>query len=258
MGENSKCAIQSVDRLFDIIEILANYPYGMTIVELSSESGLSPSTTHRFLSALLSRGYVYKDSESGKYRLTVRLFEIGSKVIPGLNILSVATPFLERLACESEETVHLVSRENDEVLYLFRQDAYSNSVNMGSRVGLKNPMYCTGVGKSILAYLPKEEVYRIWEKTEVVRYTEFTICDYTSLKKELESIREKGFSIDNQEHELGIRCLAVPLFDCDNKPFGAISVSGMANRMDDEKIHRLVPIVLGIGKEISKIYGAVD
>lgn len=258
MANDTKGAIQSVDRLFDIIEIMSDYTHGITITELAEKAKLSPSTVHRFLSALTARGYAHKAAETGKYRMTARMYEIGAKVIPGLNILSVATPYLERLSEQAQESVHLVTRDEDEVLYLFKQDVYSSSINMGSRVGLRNPMYCTGVGKSILAFLPEEEVKRIWDKTEIIQYTQSTIVDYPSFCEELKSIRENGYAIDDQEHELGIRCLAVPLFDCNNKPFGAISISGMTSRMGSSKIERLIPVIKKASMEISELYGATE
>ena len=255
MDNESKSPIQSIDRVFNIVETMSNFSRGISLSELSSLVGFTPSTVHRFLSALMIRGYVCKDTETGKYRLTARLYDIGAKVIPGLNLVNTVSPFLEKLAEISEETVHLVSREGNEVVYLVRQDAYPSIINMGSRVGLRNPMYCTGVGKSILAFLQEDEVSSIWNNTDIVKYTDTTIMTYQELRKELIKIHENGYAIDNEEHETGIRCLATPLFNSENKPFAAISISGMATRMTDEKINRLVPIIMRTAHSISELYG---
>ena len=187
--------VQSIDRVFAIVETLASEPHGMTLTDLASSVDLHVSTTHRLLSALVARDYVQKDMETGKYRLTMRLFEISSRVVGGMSLVSVARPFLERLADATNETIHLVARNRDEVVYLYKEDNNNSVTCMSSFVGKRNAMYCTGVGKSILAYLPEEEVCGIWERTTITAYTERTIVDYSTLLLELEQIRKNGVAL---------------------------------------------------------------
>lgn len=227
--------VQSIDRVFAIVETLASEPHGMTLTDLASSVDLHVSTTHRLLSALVARDYVQKDMETGKYRLTMRLFEISSRVVGGMSLVSVARPFLERLADATNETIHLVARNRDEVVYLYKEDNNNSVTCMSSFVGKRNAMYCTGVGKSILAYLPKEEVCGIWERTTITAYTERTIVDYSTLLLELEQIRKNGVAFDNEEHEIGIMCIASPVFDYSGVPVGAISVSAPSARITPEK-----------------------
>lgn len=108
--EKGHSPVQSIDRLFDIVEALSNAPRGMALSDLSAAVGLHTSTTHRLLAALVARGYVQKDIESGKYRLTMRLFEVGSRAVGGMNIVSLARPYLEHLAATTHEAIHLVVR----------------------------------------------------------------------------------------------------------------------------------------------------
>lgn len=117
----SHTPVQSIDRVLDIIEALSFQPHGMLLKDLSAAVGLHVSTTHRLLVALVSRGYVQKNIETGKYRLTVRLFEVGNRAIGGINLVSLSRPYLERLAAEIGETVHLVARNDDEVVYLYKR-----------------------------------------------------------------------------------------------------------------------------------------
>ena len=112
MANSSKTPVQSIDRVLDLIETLSSASHGMTLTDLSASVGLHVSTTHRLLSSLVSRGYVQKDGETGKYRLTLRMFEIGSRVLDGLNLVSIARPHLEYLADLTRETIHLVARSD--------------------------------------------------------------------------------------------------------------------------------------------------
>ena len=167
--EKGHSPVQSIDRLFDIVEALSNAPRGMALSDLSAAVGLHTSTTHRLLAALVARGYVQKDIESGKYRLTMRLFEVGSRAVGGMNIVSLARPYLEHLAATTHEAIHLVVRDGDEVVYLYKENMGDSTVRMASFVGLRNPMYCTAVGKSILSCLPEAEVTAIWLWTALRR-----------------------------------------------------------------------------------------
>lgn len=256
MSKEKTGAVQSVDRLFTIMEELSLHPRGMLLTDLANAVDLTPSTTHRFLGTLIAHHYAQKDTESGKYRLTMRMYEVGARVLPGLNILSLARPHLENLSEEVEEVVHLVVRDDDEVLYLSRLDGSPGVVNMGSYAGLRNPMYCTGVGKSILAYLPEQEMRQIWARTEIIRFTDNTITTLESMRREAAKIRQQGWAIDDEEHELGIRCVAAPIFDFEGKPVAAISVSGTLGRMDAEKIQRIAPRVMQVAQRISGLLGA--
>ena len=256
MNKEKTGSVQSVDRLFSIMEELSQHPRGMLLTDLANAVDLTPSTTHRFLGTLVAHHYAHKDPESGKYRLTMRMYEVGARVLPGLNILSLARPYLESLSEEVEEVIHLVVRDDDEVLYLSRLDGSPAVVNMGSYTGLRNPMYCTGVGKAILAHLPEQEMCQIWSRTDTVRFTDNTITDLNVMRREAAKIREQGWAIDDEEHELGIRCVAAPVFDFKGSPVAAISVSGTLGRMDAEKIQRIAPRVIKVAQRISALLGA--
>ncbi|MEA4932367.1 MAG: IclR family transcriptional regulator [Lawsonibacter sp.] len=228
--------VQSIDRVFDIVEALSSASHGLTLTDLSVAVGLHVSTTHRLLSSLVARGYVRKDIETGKYRLTMRLFEVGSRVVGGMNLVSVSRPFLEHLADFTGETIHLVARDGDEVVYLYKEDTSNSVIRMSSFVGLRSPMYCTAVGKSILAYLPEGEVKTIWDRTVVTPFTPNTIIHFRDLLAELERVRRQGYALDREEHELGVLCVAAPVFDYSGAPVGAVSASAPASRIDQGRI----------------------
>jgi len=250
-------SVQSVDRIFDLIEALSLTPRGMTLTDLSQAVSLHKSTTHRLLTSLIDNDYVMKDAESGKYRLTLHLFEIGGRILGGMNILSVARPYLEKLSETTNEAVHLAVREGTEIVYLYKDDPYS-TVHMASRVGLRSPLYCTGLGKSILAYLPEAKALELWNRSNIERFTPNTITTFARMQHEMALIREKGYAVDNEEHELGIRCIGVVVKDYSNGPVGAISVSATAVRLNDAKIEEFAPLAISAASNISRLLGCTN
>lgn len=247
--------VQSIDRVFDIVETLSGASHGMSLTDLSAAVGLHVSTAHRLLSALVARSYVQKDPETGKYRLTMRLFEVGSRVVGGMNLLSLSRPFLEHLADCTGETIHLVARHGDEVVYLYKEETNTSIVRMASFVGQRSPMYCTAVGKSIFAHLSQTEVREIWGRTVVTAFTPHTITKLSALEEELDRIRAQGYAVDREEHELGVLCVAVPIFDYSGAPVGAISASSPSSRMDQEREETFAQQIMVSASGITNLLG---
>ena len=254
MSERSG-SVQSIDRVLDILETLSSVPQGMNLSDLAQATRLHVSTTHRLVNTLADRGYVRKDAHTGKYRLTLRLFAVSQRVSAMLGLLSVSERYLEELANFSGEAVHLVERSGSEVVYLYKFEPFQHVVNMGSYVGGHNPMYCTGVGKSILARLKDEEVDAIWHGTPIQPFTPYTIVRLEDMRRDLELIRQRGYAIDNQEHEQGVRCIAAAICDWEGNPVGAVSIAAPNQRMTDETITRLSPKLLEVTEEISRLLG---
>ena len=237
------------------MEFLSAVPNGLTLSDLAAQSGLHVSTVHRLLASLTQRGYVRKDSSTGKYRLTLRLFEISQRVSAVLGLLPVSEHYLEELANLSGEAVHLVERSGSEVVYLYKFEPYSNPVNISSSVGRHNPMYCTGVGKSILAYLPEEDVQAVWDATDIQKFTDETLTTLPQLRADLQQIRMRGYAIDDEEHDLGVRCIAAPIFNWKDEPVAAISISAPASRLTDAAMKKYAPRLMKAAEEISGLLG---
>ena len=254
MAMETESGLQSADRMFQIMELLSLHGRGLPLSEICKETGLPKGTASRMLSALIAHGYAAQDVENRKYRLTMRMFQVGSRVADSTGIMKVAQPYLDDLAQRSKETVHLVTRMNNEVLYLYKEDGGAGYVRMASYVGLHNPMYCTGVGKSILAYLSEEELRSVWEGSEIVAYTDKTITRLEDMRREAEQIRKQGYALDMEEHEEGVRCIAAPVLDANGNPVAAISLSAPAMRLDDERMKELVPMVLETVEKIARAY----
>ncbi len=245
--------VQSVDRALLILELLSDYENGISISNISDQLDLHKSTIHRLLLTLNHKGYVEKTSEN-KYKLTLKLFELGNRIIEKLYIAVVARPYLQELTKETGEVSHLVLREDTEVVYIDKVEP-NNRIRMFSRVGARNPIYCTSVGKAIMAYLTEEEFNRIWSETNIVKVTENTITYYEEMRKTLKEIRAKGYAMDEEENERGIRCIGAPLFNYRKEVIGAISVSGPTFRVTEEKIEDFKISILKYGEMISRELG---
>ncbi|MCR2045391.1 IclR family transcriptional regulator [Anaerosalibacter massiliensis] len=248
--------VQSVDRTLSILELLANYDDGLRIMEISDKVNLHKSTVHRLLATLVYKGYVIQDLDTNKYKLTLKLFELGSKKIENIDILSASKPYTKALMEEINEIVHLVIQDGNEIVYIDKVEA-DNTIRMASNIGKRSPMYSTSVGKAMLAFMEEEEVEKIWNNSKIEKFTEYTIVDLEDLKNRLKKIRKKGYSVDDQENELGVRCIGAPVFNRLGKVEGAISISGPTIRVTKEKIEEMAEQVIKYANMISNELGYI-
>jgi len=254
--------IKAVFKTMKILECLS-HERTLGITELTDRVStylegipMDKSTVYRFLVSLIDLGFVYQDPQTEKYGLTLKLFEIGMSVLERLELWREAEPIVEEIARVTGETVHLATLDGDELVYLGKVESTRTlRVSMMSRVGRSAPAYCTGVGKTLLAYLPRKRLDLFLKKEKPVRYTDNTIVSRAQLERELSSIRKKGYAIDNEEHEIGVRCVAAPVRDNNSAVCGAVSVSIPTVRLPDEEIPRYRDIVVQAAEEISMRIG---
>ncbi|MCK8816718.1 IclR family transcriptional regulator [Natroniella sulfidigena] len=246
--------VKSVDRSINILEELAKYEEGLGVTELGNRLDIHKSSVHRLLSTLVYRGLVEQDSKTGNYKLGLKIFELGSKIFNDLEIREYAKLYLEELVEETGEAVHLAVLDQGEIIYIDKVES-SNTIRMYSQVGKRAPVHCTGLGKAILAYLSEEEVDRIIETKGLPEYTENTITDPEQFKERLALIRNRGYAMDEIEHELGIRCVAAPIFNYNDEAVAAVSVSGPTMRVSKDRIDELSKLVKEIGLKISQRLG---
>lgn len=253
-----KNPIQSAERIFHVLEMLAEKgPAGL--MELSIGLNLHKSTVHRLLMSLHYMGYVRQDESSGKYSLTYKIVDLSSKVLANQDVLSLARPYLERLAEACDETIHFVQREGTEAVYIAKVEpasVKSSSIRMASHIGLARPLYCSGVGKAILAELEPEQVRAIWEQSTIEAKTPHTIVTLEEMRKELEQIRQLGYALDNEENEIGVRCIAASVAGVGKSVKYAFSISAPVGRMTDERIQSLASGVLEMKEILSGELGA--
>ncbi len=251
--KESTNSVQSLERAFDLLSAISKSDSGLQLNELVSITGLHKSTAYRLVGALVDMGYVKKNDL--KYTLSYKIFELAGSVVDRLDVADVAAPFLEELCNISEETVHLVIQDGSNIVYVRKRESQTNSIRLVSSIGMRRPMFCTAVGKSILANRSYETVEDIWKKSNITKYTDHTVTDFNQFLTELELIRKRGYAIDNEENELGVRCISSSIRSFSGKCRSAFSVSGPISRMTDEKIEILIPLVKQASKEISASMG---
>lgn len=247
-------AVQSVERSLSILEVLSEYSEGLGVTDISEKVNLHKSTVYRLLSTLIYKDYVTQDKETNKYKITFKLFELGNRRIEKMDILSASKPYSKKLMESVNEVVHLVIRDGNRIVYIDKVEA-NNTIRMASSIGKRSPMYCTSVGKAMLAFLPAQEVEEVWNSSKIEKRTENTITDFEVLKKELAGIKEKGYAIDNEENEMGVRCIGAPIFNRFGQIEGAISISGPAIRVTEEKVEAIAEEVMKCAMLISRELG---
>ena len=196
----SKNPIQVADKLFLVLETLARTgPIGLS--DLCREVSLNKTTVHRLLNSLLYMGYVRQDTQTSRYSLSFKIWDIANQFVSKIDIVEEARPSLRELAAKTGETVHLVQIDGI-------QEESENSVRLVSMVGKRIPLYCSGVGKALLADMSDDEIKSIWDKSDKTQLTEHTITNFSKFMQEIEETRKRGYAMDNEEYELGVRCVA--------------------------------------------------
>ena len=228
-----KNLVQSVERVSIIIDVLGEFPQGISFGDLSTKVDLSKGTTHRLLSTLAFLGYVRQDAQTKKYNLGFKLVELGNRLLSQIDFRTEAHSFLVDLAESTKETVHLVILDQNEVLYIDKVESNSHptGLRMASMLGSRIPAHCSAVGKVLLAALPEKQLDRLVSSKGLPRQTENTITDLGKLKEHLELVRKNGYALDKEENEIGIRCVSAPIHDQRGVVIAAISISVPASRM---------------------------
>lgn len=246
--------IKSVVKALKIIEILAENNRELALHEIAEKLGIPKSTVHGLISTLYDFGYIDQSPFTGKYKLGLRLFELGNIVASRLDLRTVAAPYIQKLVDTMGETVHLTILDKGEVLYIDKREGHQ-SIRIVSQVGMRLPAHCTGVGKVLLAFLPSSEVKKIISTKGLPRFTKNTITDPDVFEAELAKIRIQGYAIDNEEIMDGLRCVAAPIRDHSGKVCAAISISGPVSRLEGERLNLAIRLITETAEEISAKLG---
>lgn len=247
--------VQVLDRAVNILEFIATQGGGEAgLPELSAAMKLHKTTTHRIAHVLESRGLLRRAPDSNRYRLGLHLYDLGCHALDSVNLRDEARPIMTRVAYEVGETVHLAVLDRAEVLYIERIEA-QRSLTMGSKLGARNPVYCTALGKAILAFSSESEVDQALAGCRMEARTRNTITNVLSFKRELERICDRGYSIDDEEIEDGIRCISAPILNPANRAVAAISTSGPSSRITPNRFQSIGKTLLKAAEEISTHIG---
>jgi IclR family KDG regulon transcriptional repressor len=246
---------QSVDRALSILDALFESSGALGVSEIARNLNLHKSTVHRLLVVLTERGLVEQDENTLKYRLGAKLIVMGQAALNNIEISGYARPILKDLAHRSGLTAHLVLRCGQHAIYVDKVED-PNSLVTFSQVGKLAPMHCSGVGKVLLAGAREEEFEYFLETTELTAYSPNTITDAEELRRHIGEVSRAGYALDNEELEIGLKCIAAPIRDHTGNVIAALSISGMAARFLDEDIPRLAGIVMDSANKVSRCLGA--
>jgi DNA-binding IclR family transcriptional regulator len=225
-------------------------------MEIVEQTGLVAPTAHRLLRTLVDHGLLAQEVTTKAYRPGLKLFELSSYVVQGLELRHEAQPELRQLSGDTDETVHLAVLDEGEVVYIDKVET-AQTIRMYSAVGKRAPAHCTGVGKVLLAYLPAEEFRGIIREHGLRAYTGTTITSVEALEREFALINDRSYAIDDGEHEPEIRCVACPIRDHTGRVVAAASVTAPASRMSLERVEALAPLVRRCADRISERLGYV-
>jgi DNA-binding IclR family transcriptional regulator len=251
--KSRRMRLSSVANAIRLTKTFSELDSEMGISALATRLGLAKSTVHRLATTLVEYDILEQNRESGKYRLGLALFELGTLVRRKMDAASGAQEQIHALADATGETVQLAILDHLSVLYIRIRES-RQAVRMSSSLGSRAPAYCTSVGKALLAFQPLDVVQQVVEQG-LKRLTPNTITDSDMLLAELAAIRAKGFSIDDEEIEIGLRCVAAPIRDHSGQVVAAISVAAPVQRMTKKQIQGTVPTVVAAADAISRRMG---
>jgi DNA-binding IclR family transcriptional regulator len=226
----TKSSIQVIERMTRLLDVLAQHAQPVGLKRLAQGAGLHPSTTHRILTAL-AKDRLVERIDPGNYRLGIRLLELGNLVKGRISVREHALPYMRELHTAIGEAVNLSVRRDDEIVYVERTSSGRALMRVVNIVGARAPLHITAVGKLFLLEEGAAGLRAYAERTQLPQFTRNTLTSVTALEKELERIRRNGFAVDNEEAELGVRCIGAAVRDDNGSLVAGLSVSAPAERM---------------------------
>lgn len=251
MVNEAEVKVKSLQKALEILNCFTKKSsWGVT--EICEQLDLNKSNVHNILTTFKAMGYLDQDDESGRYKLGLSVYSLCYSLGQNLSIGSVAAPYLQELADMAGERVYLAIPHEQEIIYVTSAYPKTSIDLMRPIMGEHAQMHCTGLGKAMLAYLP-EEKQRAYAARKLEAYTDYTITDGDALLKELREIRQRGYAIDNMEHEFGVKCVAVPVLGRNGQVVAGVSISGPSLRFYDERIQSLAKELQNKIRELQNI-----
>ena len=239
MSPKKSSNVRAIEKGFDILDFLSKGKQSYSLREISGKLKIPKPTIHRLLSTLCGLGYAVQDPVSKDYRLGFRLVELGQAVLDRIDLRKESESLLKKLADSVQETVHLASLDDGQIVYLDKVERFVNplSLRMVSKIGMRNYAHSSALGKVLLAFLPKKDRNTILTKKGLPKRTKNTIVDLKELERNLMLIKSQGYAVDSEENEEGVRCVAAPIRNHRGKVIAGISISGPAVRITEERIN---------------------
>ena len=256
MAASTKPCAGSVERAFSILEFLNSSKRGWNISEMSRKLNIPKSTTHVLVSTLDHLGYIKQYQSSRRFQLSTKMFGLGRKALNATPLPEVALPHLRWLVQESKLTAHVGILEKSQVVFVQKVDG-PGIIKFDTYVGKCSELHCTGLGKALLAFQPEEIIQSVLSNYTFNRFTKRTISSQSAFVAELARVRQNGYSIDDEEEELGIRCIAAPIFSA-GMVLAAVSVTGTTTQIHMEEMERFVALTKSAAARISAVAGNIS
>ena len=253
-GHSGEGKNQSLRRALTLLERLAESPRGLSLTDLSYELGMPAATVHRLLSTFEELQFIEQDAEHGLWFVGLKAFTVGNAYLNRRDLVSIARQHMHALVEQCGETVNLGVVDDGEVVFISQVES-EEVMRMIVKLGSRSPIHASGVGKAMLAHLPRQRVARILERRGLQRFTDKTIDNANQLRDELDQVRHRGYALDGEEHAVGLRCVAAPLFDENGQVVAAISLSGPKARMVDARLGELGLAIQQTADEITQALG---
>ena len=244
-----KSSVQSIERAFDILEILSRDHHGLTLTEISTALSLHKSTVHRLLAGLLRRKYVEKEPRTNCYRLGLGFVHMSGVYLSRIELKTEAEYYMRELANRLSQVVFLAIRKDNEVVYIDKIEKY-DSTHRFAIIGQRRPFYCTAIGKCLLFDEEDSTLTNIFQNEERQKRTVNSVVEVPDLVRQIHNFRTTGYSIDNEEWEYGTRCVGAPIYDYRGKVVAAISTAWNSDRAEDS-VESIGPMVRRTAQKIS-------
>lgn len=249
--------IGSLERGMKILEILAKRNETTSITELAKILNLDKSMVYRLLATLKARGYIEQDPETKKYMVGSKMVALSSRILGNNDIYFQGKPIMKKLLRETGETVHLAMLMDNQAVYI-AQEVSTEVVNIYTEIGQREPLYCTAVGKALVAFLPEEELDAIIQELDFAPCTAKTITSPQTFKVHCHEIRARGYTVDDEELHEGVRCIGAPVRGYDGIVLASLGISVPSTRLQMDRIHSLAKIVVRYAQEASARLGYVS
>ena len=230
---SEKTSIQVIERMVSLLDALAHYQDPVSLKELASETGLHPSTAHRILNDLVKTRFVDR-ADTGYYQLGMRLLELGNIVKSHLNVRETALEFMRTLHRQTNQTINLSVRQGDDIVYIDRAFSERSGMQVVRAIGGRAPLHLTSTGKLFLSLDEPKAIRAYATRTGLSGHNKNSITDLSKLEKELAEVRHTGYAKDNEELELGVRCMAAGIHDDSGKMIAGLSISAPADRLQED------------------------
>lgn len=241
----------TVAKALDVLDLVASFGRPVRFSDVLEQSSFPKATLYRLLQTLVGQGMLAFDVDRSSYTMGIRLVRLAHVAWEQSSLAPIARPHLDRLSAQVGETVHLAQLDHAQVLYVDKRNARM-PIKMYSQAGKVGPAYCTGVGKAMLAYLPKTKLPAILAQQSWHRFTPKTLTSPDALQTELAAIRARGFALDDEEHEAGIICVALPIMTSGGGVLGALSVTSTTSHTNLDALCAYAPLIREIARTIAQ------